>query len=150
MRIFIPLDFSSLENEEFEPTKVFAMTPKVAKLGAEYGYDDEDCEGIAMDYAAMASCDFETNQKLGRRLVVAAEVAEDLISNLDYDGFGSASFKSRVTWPQIVSLHVDASSQGDLVARAVENESAWDELSAVYLEWFDVSELAFVKSLMTK
>ena len=139
VRVFIPLSFSDLESEQLEPQLVFAVTPKVASLGESYGYDQEDCEGLAADYAAMHSCAFESNQRRGRRLVACVEVTSQL-TGLDNDGVGSALLGQPVSWRQVQSFLADGEPLGDLVERAACDEAAWDELSSHYLEWFDVSE----------
>ncbi|MBV7364094.1 hypothetical protein KRX54_06635 [Actinomycetaceae bacterium TAE3-ERU4] len=141
VRIFIPLDFQMLSQDVLEPEIVFAVSPQISLLGEEYGYDLEDCESLAMDYAAMMSCEFEINQKVGRRIVAAATVSPENLRDYDTQGIGTACFTGgNVSWSQIVSFHVDGPGNEELVAAAARDEESWECVSQLYLEWFDVSE----------
>lgn len=110
-------------------------------LGQEYDYSDSECEELAMDYAAMASAALPENSLYGRRLVVAADVADEMISDRDMWDYGSAHCSTPIRWKQVASIHCDGAGTEQLVRQVnAGNEAAWEELSALSLEWFDVSE----------
>ncbi|OKL50190.1 DUF6912 family protein [Boudabousia marimammalium] len=141
MRIYIPASLTVLSATRIEPGLAYAVTPRILALGEEYGYGELECEELASDYAAMASVVLEGNDWLGRRMVVAAEVEPDQVSDADAEDFGSIQLLSPVCWKQVASILIDDEGVETLVTQTAQgDESAWEELSETSLAWYDASE----------
>ncbi|WP_372595168.1 hypothetical protein [Actinotalea sp.] len=149
MRIYLPSTLAELGHPEgLNPRVVHAVTPALrAALPEE---DDEGLEYVAQLLAADDSVDLLATQPPAdarwRRVVVAADVAEDLVVALDDDGEQTASamrLTALVPWSDVACAHVDeASAEAEVRAAAEGDDDAAERLVERDLLWFDVSELA--------
>lgn len=142
MRIYLPATLSELADPEgLGPRVVHAVTP-----GLRAALPDEDEEGL--EYAAQLLAADDSLDLIDdgapRRLVVAADVAEEAVVPLDDDDAAPSAMRllEPVVWEDVACAHVDeAAAAADVTATLAGDEVAADRLAERDLLWYDVSEL---------
>lgn len=142
MRIYLPATLSELADPEgLGPRVVHAVTP-----GLRAALPDEDEEGL--EYAAQLLAADDSLDLIDdgapRRLVVAADVAEEAVVPLDDDDAAPSAMRllEPVVWEDVACAHVDEeAAAADVTATLAGDEVAADRLAERDLLWFDVSEL---------
>jgi hypothetical protein len=152
VRIYLPATLDELGAPDgLEPRPVHAVTPALR-----VALPDEDDEGL--EYAAqLLAADDSLDRLAGdgpagrRRLVVAADVAEDVVVPVD-DGADVAPSVVRLTvavpWSDVACVHVDEpAAEPDVVAALDGDEDAAERLADRDLLWYDHSELDQLRRL---
>lgn len=142
MRIYLPATLSELADPEgLGPRVVHAVTP-----GLRAALPDEDEEGL--EYAAQLLAADDSLDLIDdgapRRLVVAADVAEEAVVPLDDDDAAPSAMRllEPVVWEDVACGHVDEeAAAADVTATLAGDEVAADRLAERDLLWYDVSEL---------
>lgn len=142
MRVYLPATLSELADPEgLGPRVVHAVTP-----GLRAALPDEDEEGL--EYAAQLLAADDSLDLIDdgapRRLVVAADVAEEAVVPLDDDDAAPSAMRllEPVVWEDVACAHVDEeAAAADVTATLAGDEVAADRLAERDLLWFDVSEL---------
>jgi hypothetical protein len=110
------------------------------------GADEEDLEYTAFADAALASLPLLAGG-VPRRIVVSADVPDDLVSEHD-EGTG-AGFEGVVALKRVAAVHADDAAAAEEVARALAAEEPdLDAVEAHVLDWYAPSEIQeFLRSL---
>lgn len=143
MRIYLPSSLTELADPDgLSPRVVHAVTPALRAA-----LPDEDEEGLEFSAQLLAADDSLELLAGGvpRRVVVAADVAEDAVVPLgDDDAVPSAvRLVVPVSWDEVACAHVDEPDAADEVSAALGgDEEAAERLVERDLLWYDVSELA--------
>ena len=148
MRIYLPSTLAELGRPDgLDPRVVHAVTPALRAA-----LPDEDDEGL--EYAAQLLAADDSVDRLAaeagpstrwRRVVVAADVSEDLVAALqDEEEVASAvRLLGPVPWSDVACAHIDeTSAEPEVRAAALGDDDAAERLVERDLLWFDVSELA--------
>ena len=134
-------------------THAFAVTPALREWYREG--DIDELEYAAMIRAALASLRLLARSGGDRRVVVAADVADDAVVFEHGDDPAVVRVAAAVQFDQVVSAHVDdPSAAADVVAAAAQVEAAdlgdddaqfvIEGLEDHELQWYAVQEVAFL------
>ncbi len=147
MRIYLPSTLAELGRPEgLDARVVHGVTPALrAALPEE---DDEGLEFVAQLLAADDSVDRLADEGAAttswRRVVVAADVSEELVEPLSGEDETASAMRllATVPWADVACAHVDeAEAEAEVRAAAEGDEDAAERLVDRDLLWFDVSEL---------
>lgn len=146
MRIYLPAILTQLGAAEgLTPRIGHAVTPALrAALPDE---DDEGLEYAAQLFAADDSLDVlhGASDRLLRRLVVAADVAESLVEAVvpgEDHAPSAVRLLATVGWDDVACAHVDEpEARADVAAALAGDEDAVERLADRDLLWYDRSEL---------
>ncbi|MDT0164685.1 hypothetical protein Q9R32_03850 [Actinotalea sp. AC32] len=146
MRIYLPATLAELDTSTgLTPRVVHAVT-----AGLRAALPDEDEEGLeyaAQLLAADDSLDLLERMPPGRRrrVVVAADVPDDLVEALDEPDHAPSAIRlvAGVGWGDVACAHVDEqAAESDVDATLAGDDDAAERLAERDLLWYDSTELA--------
>lgn len=148
----LPVLATALETGRLESTVAYAVTPALREWYAEGG--EEELEYVALTAAARASLrllDLAADAPR-RRVVVAADVADELLVPGPGDERAEVRLAGPVPWSALRSAHVDDPAAEAAVAAAADAvieadlggadaQFALDEAEGHELQWYAVQEI---------
>ena len=150
MRVYLAATAADLSAPELLPERVHAVTPAVrAELPEE---DEEMLELVAFLAAADESVVLVgARGDRPRRVVISADLdARALAPSEDPENIATAMVPAGpVAWDAVAAIHVDdADAEARVSAAAGGDGAAADEVAEIDLAWYDVSEVAELRSLL--
>lgn len=145
MRIYLPATLAELDTSSgLSPRVVHVVT--AALRAALPDEDEEGLEYAAQLLAADDSLDLLAGLPAGRlrRVVVAADVPDDLVESLDDDDHAPSAVRlvAGVGWSDVACAHVDErAAEQDVVAALAGDDDAAERLADRDLLWYDSTEL---------
>lgn len=166
MRVFIPATFDMLEslrdNGDITPLRdwAFAVTPALREFFTEG--DEDELADVAFTDAARASLRLLTDgggRFPHRRVVVAADVDDSVVTAEPDMGDGVVAITGSVAMADVAALHVDLEQAEDFVEKAIPLVDAADmgdedaELTVgdaleIELAWYAPGELSMLVELL--
>lgn len=149
MRIYLPASVADLAADRLTPRPVSLVTDHLRAAYPAEG--EEDLEMVAFLAAADASLQMLQPDATPARVVIAADVADGAIAQVQPGQLTAARLTEEVTWSAVVSIHTD--DPGDhagarLVSQAIAGQpEAVIAAADLDLLWFDVSERGQLRAL---
>ncbi len=149
VRLYVPTTLPALaDSDGLHPVTAHAVTPGLATA-----LPDEDEEGLELA-ALLAAADDSVALLSGDpharrwRVVAVAEVPGRVPTPLPGGVPSAVVPPGRVTWADVVSLHVDEEiAEEDVAAAAAGDPEALERAAGRDLLWFDVTELDVLRDL---